>query len=463
MNGRLKMFVQGKKRVAMIMAVAVCFLLGVYIAPVFAGGKNGKGEETGAYEGVTIRIIIDSLEWVAGQKVVAENFEKATGATVDILVVPYGELKEKIMLDLVSGGGTFDLVCPDGAWAGEIMASGYIEKLNDFIEDLKADPEYDFNDLVPGGLEFVQWDGNWYGIPSTLHSNAYLISRSDLLPNEGFSIPRTWTEFNEVAAFFTGYVNPETGEKMYGTVTPGERDDPIIMAWMNRMLSMGGSIDSKGRGALWNNEWKPTFQNGPGLESAELLMKHLTEYGPPGPTSVTWGTQVELYMAGRAAMVAAWDVNIAGFEDPKQSKVVGKNNYSTIPVKEGEELGGLLASRPYFIPKKAKNKEAAKAFIKFATSKEQDKLSVLNGSPAPIRLSNFEDPEVLEKWPSMREAKTIYSALISEPLIPEWSEIKEALGIALTQAVAGEKSIQNALNEAAGKVEQIFERGGYYR
>ncbi len=458
------MSLRNRKFQVLIIAVLVVLAIGFFGLIAIAGGDSKGGGKGGKSKDLTLRVIIDSLPVVAGQRFIAAEFEKETGIKIDILEVPYGELKEKVMLDIIGGSGTFDLVCPDGAWSAEIMASGYILKIDDFVKELKADSQYDFDDLVPGGLEFVVWDGSWYGIPSTLHSNAYLISRKDLLEKAGFDVPRTWEEFDEIAEYFTGYVDPETGEKVdYGTITPGERDDPIIMAWMNRMLSMGGAIDGRGIGSLWDNNFEPTFQKGPGLESAKLLMKHLIEYGPPGPTSVTWGTQIEVFMSGRAAMIAGWDVNFADIEDPSQSKVVGKTIYSQIPVLAGKKGGGLLATRPYFIPKGSKNQDAAKAYIKFATSKEQDKQIVLNGAPAPIRFSNFSDRDVLAKWPSMKEAGKIYANLINEPLVPEWSEIKEALGIALTRAAVGEIEVGDALDEAAETVREIFERAGYYK
>lgn len=458
------MTLKSRKIQVLIITVLVVLAIGFYGLTAIAGGDSKDGGKGGKSKDITLKIIIDSLPVVAGQRFIAANFEKETGIKVEILEVPYGELKEKIMLDIIGGSGEFDLVCPDGAWAAEVMASGYIIKMDDFIKELKADSQYDFDDLVPGGLEFCKWDGSWYGLPSTLHSNAYLITRKDLLEKAGFGVPRTWDEFDEIAEYFTGYVDPETGEEVdYGTITPGQRDDPIIMAWMNRMLSMGGAIDGLGIGSLWDSNFEPTFHRGPGLEAAKLLMKHLIEYGPPGPTSVTWGTQTEVYMSGRAAMIAAWDVLFADFENPSQSKVVGKSNYSQIPIVAGKKGGGLLATRAFYIPKGAKNKDAARAYIKFATSKEQDKQTVLNGAPAPIRLSNFTDPDVLAKWPSMREAGKIYATLINEPLVPEWSEIKEALGIALTRAAVGEIEVGDALDEAAETVREIFERAGYYR
>ena len=49
------------------------------------------------------------------------------------------------------------------------------------------------------------------------------------------------------------------------------------------------------------------------------------------------------------------------------------------------------------------------------------------------------------------------------PLIAEWGEINvNIMGVALSEAMSGEKSINDALNEAADKTREVMDRSGYY-
>jgi multiple sugar transport system substrate-binding protein len=416
------------------------------------------------FTGVSLRLVIDQLPWVAqGLKLHVKEFEKLTGAKVIVLDIPYHDLHEKIMVDLVTQTGTYNIVLPDGAWAAEVIESGQVMNIDEFVEGLKKDPEYDFEDLVPGALDFVYRKGHWYGLPATLHSNAFMIYRKDLLKDAGLDVPVYWEDYNNMAQFFTGYKTSWGDTIPYGCISSGERDDPIIMEWMNRMLNSGGTYEAEtGIGCLWDKNWNPTFHKDPGLEGAKLLLQHFS-WGPPGPSTVTWDTMSRTYLEGRVATVGTWDIVFGDFENPEVSKVVGKNHYDRIPFKKGTNPSGLLAGRFYFVPKVAKDKEAVFAFLKWVTSKSVDRETVLGSSPAPIRLSNYQDPALVKRHPGLARSLEIYKVILPEPQVPEWMTIKEYLGLALSQAATGEKSPQEALSIAADRVKKLFKKAGYVK
>lgn len=408
------------------------------------------------FAGTTLRIVIDQLPATQrGLNFAVKEFEKLTGAKVVLLTIPYHELHEKIMLDLMTEAGVYDLVCPDGAWNAEVIESGHVIQIDKFVEELKADPLYNFDDLVPGIQGFVIRRGHWYALPVTLHTNSIMVYRKDLFEAAGFDIPSSWESYNKAARFFT-----ESELVQYGCVASGERDDPIIMEWMNRMLNCGGTYDSIGRGCLWDEKWVPTFNSGPGVEGAKLVKIHC-ELGPPGPGTVTWDTIAKTYVTGRSASAGTWDISYVDFEDPKISKVVGKNLYFRFPVKKGTKSCGMLAGRFYFIPKACRHKEAAFSFIKWATSNSTDKQIVLKGGFAPIRVSNHSDPELTALYPWGEISEKIYPTLLPEPQIPEWMHIKEFLGLALSQIVAGTKTPKEGLDIAAERTRKLFEKVGY--
>jgi len=49
------------------------------------------------------------------------------------------------------------------------------------------------------------------------------------------------------------------------------------------------------------------------------------------------------------------------------------------------------------------------------------------------------------------------------PLIPEWNEIGDRIGIAVSEVLTEQKTAQEALDEAAADVEKIMEEAGYYQ
>ncbi len=61
------------------------------------------------FEGRTINLLIIQPHVVTGNKI-AEDFEKLTGAKVNVTSVPYDQVSVKATLDFQSGAGEFDVI-----------------------------------------------------------------------------------------------------------------------------------------------------------------------------------------------------------------------------------------------------------------------------------------------------------------------------------------------------------------
>ena len=61
-------------------------------------------------------------------------FEKETGITVNLQVLPYGQLRQKSMADLVGGTANSDVYLEDIIWLGEWATNGYVRPLDDLFE-----------------------------------------------------------------------------------------------------------------------------------------------------------------------------------------------------------------------------------------------------------------------------------------------------------------------------------------
>ena len=117
-----------------------------------------------------------------------------------------------------------------------------------------------------------------------------------------------------------------------------------------------------------------------------------------------------------------WPAFVPAFEDPKQSKIVGKVAYSAIPdgtANGSSEIGHWIAA----IPAGSKNKELAFDFIHWATSAEQQKGYSLDLGAPPTRKSVFTDPE-LTAMPEFKPLSINMNALIS---IAEFYNFKSIL------------------------------------
>jgi multiple sugar transport system substrate-binding protein len=197
-----------------------------------------------------------------------------------------------------------------------------------------------------------------------------------------------------------------------------------------------------------------TIDTPEGTAAMETFMA-LKETAPPGVESYQADEVGRALAAGTAASSINWPNWVATFEDPSQSRMVGKISYSAIP--SGTHAGSSeIGHWTMGIMSASDNKQEAFDFMVWATSPEQIKISATRGNP-PVRFSVFTDPELTSQeqfrhFPTLMEAIT-YST--PRPRHPKWPEIENAFGIELSKAVAGTISPAEALSNAQAAVEQI--------
>jgi multiple sugar transport system substrate-binding protein len=78
-------------------------------------------------------------------------------------------------------------------------------------------------------------------------------------------------------------------------------------------------------------------------------------------------------------------------------------------------------------------------------------------------MSTVKDSSLYEKYPEFEVlAKQLeYANADWRPIIPEWGEINNLLGIAINQGLTGEKTPEQAMRDVVEPIRQIMIRGGY--
>lgn len=104
-------------------------------APGFVRAQDAT-PEAGAtlpdFTGQTLNFMIIQPHAVTGDLLKAD-FEAATGATVELTVVPYDEVQAKATLDVQSGANVFDVLDYWYPTVGALASQGVIEELTDLI------------------------------------------------------------------------------------------------------------------------------------------------------------------------------------------------------------------------------------------------------------------------------------------------------------------------------------------
>lgn len=388
------------------------------------------------------------------------QFTAETGIKVEVDTLQYLRMRDKQLLEMSKpGNGDYDLLAYVVFWKSEYAGKGLIRPLDGYMKDpALALPDYDFKDLIPGYVENIGLVGGkkgylagpnakLIGIPFGAETSA-LAYRTDLFLQNGWSVPENYTQLEALLTQI-----PEKMKGMGALASRGQTGHQVVHAWLLHMSPLGGRI--------FDDNWKPTFNNAAGVKSAALLKK-IIETGPQGGASFGFDEMKNAFMQGNAAMFLD-SIAVAGeMNNKEKSKVAGRVGWAYHPqgVRAGSQTGGFGIA----IPKNARNPEAAFLLMQWLTSKKGDRLVAGEGG-SPSRFSTYEDGDLQQKYKHFVTFATAlkYADPDWRPIIPEWNELNAPVfGVALGEIVTGKKDPKQALDDIVPKVQAIMEKGGYY-
>jgi multiple sugar transport system substrate-binding protein len=327
--------------------------------------------------------------------------------------------------------------------------------------------------------------------------NMLMYYRKDLMTDEekdnfksqfGYDLraPETWDEFRDVSEFYT---------RKKGETLAGERLDDdfygnaqLCDKFQNNtwFLSRFGSGMGQGppQPLYWDENMEPAFNGEIGQLALEDWVESVkTKYAIPGTTSFDYMAQRAAGLGGEVFMWISWGADGKGAQDPVHSRVVGKLGFGHVPGSWSKDKSEIIYApviqfnRAFLINKNAVNAEAAFHAARILT--DPDHCLIYNWAPwsatEPVRYSAFEDPEKvsgilrragyefpLEDLKQFMEAIkwAIEKGYPDYPYIEGTTEYQNSLNYHTQQAVLGEETVKEALDNAADEWRTITEKVG---
>jgi multiple sugar transport system substrate-binding protein len=416
-KGRMKVFV-GVLAVSILMVGIASSTIAIEMREIInvpAGFKFGTYTEK-PWAGKTINVAMVAEPRSDAIAKLASEFTDLTGIKVNFHILAYPTLQEKQMVALTQGTGAYDIVHVDCVWVGQYAGEGWTIPLEEFI--LRTDHNtLALDDFIPAVVsEQGMWQDRIYGLPC-IQAVFGLHYRTDILDKYGVDVPQTWEELRAAAEKLN---LKEPG--VHGITFMGRRGVQLQCTYDNMLWSFGG-------------EW----------------------------LTYDWDENARAFAAGTAAMTIQWQNAAPTFYDPEKSKIIGKFVFTKVPGKK--QADGSINRTPTFggwsleIPKDSKHKEAAWEFMVWASSRELDPR--LAHSQPGSRFSGLEDPEKQAKY--IEYAGMLESLPIAKgrPRIAPYSELADALEVALSEAMTGAKSSKKALDEANDKFGITMKKWGF--
>lgn len=452
-------------------AILALLLAGSLLGTAGCGGSGSEEAAsseasggTGAkkFDGTTLYMIAEQQKPTEALQKQLDAFTEETGITVELEMAPYDNVIQKETLAFESKSGAYDIIAAPYQFLGNLVENEYIQPLSKYMEDesLSIIEDYNEDDIIDNLWNASgEWDGEIYGVPSNSCIDM-LAYRADLFENEeeqaafkeqygyDLTVPEDWDTYRDVAEFFTRekgemLAGEELQTDFYGVSMCGKRHDATTCEWLNYAWSFGGGVFDEEGNLCINSE-----------ESVEALeyFCDLAQFAPEGIASKTWDEQTTEMQQGIAAMSILFNDNYAALEDPESSTVVGKMGYTTVPVKDKEvaHYGGW----GFYIPTDSQNPEAAWVFMQWFNTPEVQKNIALDGG-FPNLQSCYED-EDLKEIPYWEGSQKAYEISTTRPRIAEWPQMDEILMLQLSNAVTGESTPQEALDQAATEFEELL-------
>jgi multiple sugar transport system substrate-binding protein len=314
-----------------------------------------KGNPDPAWKGKKLTIAVYS----AGQRGAISGplyfwrnkFEEITGATLDIVEIPFAELREKIFTDLMTGAGRYDLLINCSNFYGDYILNDWILPIDDYFDDPRM-PEWDRESISPAVAALYKWGDHWYG-GNNDHDAQVLYYRKDIIESAewqakfkqemGHDMPvdmETWEDVVEVAEFFHGKDWNGDGDSDNGIslhLKVGGQGYFHFMAMSAPYVVIPYPGDPITKVTRYHNvywfdpETMDPIINSPGhVRALEILLK-LSKAGSTAMWGWSLGEAWADFLSGNAVMCFSWGDVGSLSQDPTQSVIQGKLGARGIP------------------------------------------------------------------------------------------------------------------------------------
>ena len=422
------------------------------------GAATGEGFDWQRYAGT--RLVTNWSPNQANNYITANlgEFEALTGIKVEVDQIDYMRMHDKQVLEMTKPTGDYDVISLVVMWKTEYVAGDMLTELEPLFTDPNlAVPEYDFDDLVKAfvdntgrvGGEKIYMGGpgsKLYCIPFGAETSL-LAYRKDVLDAKGIAVPKS---YDDLQAALPKVV--DRNNKVYAMTMRGASGHQATHGFLNHLNPFGSKI--------FDANWNPIVNNADAIRTLEF-MKDVVEYGAPGIPGFTAGSMDESFLQGQAVFYIDHD-KIAGLSrDPAQSRVDGKVGFALHPKDKiySAETGGFGVG----IPSNSANREAAFLLIQWMTTKEMG-VRVAEAGGMAVRNSVYADPQLQAKFPDFKVMveQIKHADPDWRPIIPEWGEINQTIGVAVNQVLTGEKTPKAAMDGIIQPIRDIMQRAGYY-
>lgn len=352
------------------------------VTPVVSGiGKSDADLRFAMMDGATARSL----------NMLLKIYEKTTGAKITLDLMSYDLLRDTLFDHSHRGDSYYDGFMIDVPWLNHIASTGYIKNLDDIAKHNNEFINGFSNEVL---AKYAYYESSMYAIPFVSGAQL-LVYQKDLFEDETAKIkfkriykdtltpPKTWSQYNMIAEFFTQSYNPTSPVK-YGVSMARGRNIFTSISFLSYLWSYGGLIfDTAGRTAIASNN------------SVNALQNYIRSVSySSGNNNDSWISVVQEFKQGNSAMAILYDSDLDTINDRTSSKVAGNIGCTLVP-------GGtpVLGGWSLALNSCSKNIEEAEKFLLWILSDRNSTIIPLLGGSS-LRRNYYESSNLnqIQPW-----------------------------------------------------------------
>jgi sorbitol/mannitol transport system substrate-binding protein len=429
---------------------------------VLTAGCAGAGSLGASDNEVTIALVSNS-QMTDAQKLSTEFEKQNPGTKLKFISLSENQARAKITMSTAMGGSEFDVVMISNFETPQWAKDGWLLNLSDYA---KNTPGYDEADFIPSLRDSLSYEGNMYSVPFYGESS-FLMYRKDMFEQAGITVnqdPNYQPTWQEVA----GWADQLKTDDRAGICLRGKPGWGEVLAPLDTVINTFG-------GRWFDDQWNAQLNSPEVKKAVNFYVDTIKNSGELGASSTGFQECANLFGQGQTAMWYDATSAVSVLEDPKTyPELQGKIGYLPAPIVD-KPNSGWLYTWSLGIPKGAKNPDGAWKFISWMTSKDYMKLvgEKLGWARVPpgSRTSTYTDlPEyqAISKSYGPLTLKSIANATPNKPTvqpvpytgvqfvgIPEFQDLGTRVSQQISAAIAGQKSVDDALAQAQQYAEVV--------
>ena len=429
---------------------------------VLTAGCAGAGSLGSSGNEVTIAMVSNS-QMTDARELSAEFEAENPGTKLKFITLSENQARAKITMSTAMGGSEFDVVMISNFETPQWARDGWLLSLTDYA---KNTPGYDEGDFIPSLRDSLSYEGNMYSVPFYGESS-FLMYRKDLFEQAGIKVDQspgyqpTWQEVAE-------WANQLKTDDRAGICLRGKPGWGEVLAPLDTVINTFG-------GRWFDENWNAQLNSPEVSKAVNFYVDLINNAGELGASSAGFQECANLFGQGQTAMWYDATSAVSVLEDPKENPdLVGKIGYLPAPIVE-KPNSGWLYTWSLGIPKGAKNPDGAWKFIAWMTNKDYMKLvgeklgwarvppgsrtSTYTELPEYEAISKSYGPLTLESiknsTPNKPTVQPVPYTGVQFVGIPEFQDLGTRVSQQISAAIAGQKSVDDALAQAQQYAEVV--------